>query len=120
MASVVRYSTGKNGGRNRILFSNPYNLERADGKSTPGLSRDRRNVSVQLSYDDGRTWPVRKAVEPGWSGYSDLAVASDGTVLLLYERGDDDAPRFRVEALTIARFPLAWLTDGTDMGTEKR
>lgn len=112
MASLVRYSTG----RNRILFSNPYNLERGDGKEVPGTPRDRRNVSVQLSYDEGKTWPVRKSIEPGWSGYSDLAVAQDGTVLLLYERGDFAADRFRSEALTLARFPLAWLTDGKDSG----
>jgi sialidase-1 len=120
MASLVRYSNAKSGGRNRILFANPYNLERGDGKNTAGLPRDRRNLSVQLSYDEGMTWPVRKSVEPGWSGYSDLAVAADGTVLLLYERGGESAPRFRVESLTIARFPLAWLTDGKDTGNTKR
>jgi sialidase-1 len=116
MASLVRYSTARSGGRNRILFSNPYNLERRDGKSVPGMPRDRRNVSVQLSYDEGKTWVVRKTIEPGWSGYSDLAVAHDGTVLLLYERGGADADRFRSDTLTLARFPLAWLTDGKDTG----
>jgi sialidase-1 len=116
MGSLVRYSTVRSGGRNRILFSNPYNQERRDGKAVPGMPRDRRNVSVQLSYDEGKTWPARKAIEPGWSGYSDLAVAHDGTVLLLYERGGTDADRFRSEALTLARFPLAWLTDGKDNG----
>jgi sialidase-1 len=114
MAGLVRYSTIKTGGRNRILFSNPYNLERRDGKNVPGMPRDRRNVSVQLSYDEGKTWAARKSIEPGWSGYSDLAVARDGTILLLYERGGANADRFRTEALTVARFPLAWLTDGKD------
>jgi sialidase-1 len=120
MAGLVRYSTVKNGGRNRILFSNPHNLERRDGRDTPGLSRERRNVSVQLSYDEGQTWPVRKTIEPGWSGYSDLAVARDGTVLLLYERGGLGDNAFRTEALTLARFPIAWLTDGKDTGTKSR
>jgi sialidase-1 len=112
MAGLVRYSTARNGGRNRILFSNPHNLERRDGKAEPGMPRDRRSVSVQMSYDEGKTWPVRKVIEPGWSGYSDLARTLDGTVLLLYERGDANADQFRADALTLARFPLEWLTDG--------
>lgn len=118
MGSLLRYSTGKSGGRYRILFSNPYNLHRKDGKQTPGTSRERRNVSVQLSYDEGQTWPVRKTVEPGWSGYSDLAVARDGTILLLYERGGLGDDVFRTQALTVARFDLAWLTDGKDQGSK--
>jgi sialidase-1 len=113
MAGLVRYSTATTtGGRNRILFSNPHNLERRDGKSEPGMPRDRRNVSVQMSYDEGKTWPVRKAIEPGWSGYSDLARTLDGIVLLLYERGDANAEQFRANALTLARFPIEWLTEG--------
>lgn len=114
MASLVRLSTKSKGGRDRILFSNPYNLERADGKAEPGASRDRKNVSVQLSYDEGQTWALRKTIEPGWSGYSDLAVASDGTILCLYERGDPSDTRFRPASLTLARFNLEWLSDGKD------
>lgn len=108
MGSLVRH------GRNRILFSNPHNLQRQDGKDAPGTPRDRRNVSVQMSTDDGATWAFRKTVEPSWSGYSDLAVARDGTVLLLYERGQPDAARFRADSLTLARFSIEWLTGGKE------
>jgi len=101
MGSMVR--AGK-----RILFSNPDNLERREGKAEEGKSRDRRNVSVQISYDEGRTYSVKKVIEPEWSGYSDLAAGADGTVYLLFERG----PRTR--ALTLARFNLEWLTEGKD------
>jgi sialidase-1 len=74
MASIVRYSlAGEARGRNRILFANPHWLERADGKAQPGFGRDRKNVSVKLSYDEGQTWPVSKSLEAGFSGYSDLA-----------------------------------------------
>jgi len=114
MASLVRLSTVSKGGRNRILFSNPYNLDRADGKAEPGGSRDRKNVSVLMSYDEGSTWAVRKTIEPNWSGYSDLAVAKDGTILCLYERGDPSDTRFRPASLTLARFNLEWLTDGKE------
>lgn len=120
MAGFARYSTVKDGNRNRLLFSNPDNLKRSDGKDAPGLSRERRNVTLRLSYDEGQTWPVHKPIEPGWSGYSDLAVSRDGTILLLYERGEPGREAFRADALTLARISLAWLTDGKDTGKKTR
>ena len=112
MAGLVRYSAKSSGGRNRILFSNPDNLSRADGKEEPGKNRDRQNVSVKLSYDEGRTWPVNKSVEPGASMYSDIAVTHAGTILCFY--GSGAKPGFAGDALTLARFNLEWLTDGKD------
>lgn len=118
MASIVRFSTEKDGGRNRILFANPDNLSRP-GNEKPGGSRDRKNVSVKLSYDEGKTWTVNKILEPGFSGYSDLAVTRDGTALCFYERGSvDGKSSTRTGLLTVARFNLEWLTDGKD--TAKR
>lgn len=113
MASTVRLSKGPED-RNRLLFANPHNLDRADGKVEPGKSRDRKNLSVKLSYDEGLSWPVSKILEPGASAYSDLAVASDGTILCLYERGRAEEPQNRYARLTLARFNLQWLTDGRD------
>ena len=49
----------------------PAQPRRADGKAKPGMSRDRKNLSIKLSYDEGQTWPVNKALEPGYSAYSD-------------------------------------------------
>jgi len=106
MASMVRLSEKPR--RNRILFSNPDNLSRADGNKKT-VRRDRKNLSVKLSYDEARTWPVNKVLEPASSSYSDLSVLPDGTILCLYERGAT-----RPEYLTLARFNLEWLTDGKD------
>ena len=75
-------------GKNRILFTNPDNLAREDGKEQEGKNRDRKNVSVKFSEDEGGTWPVTRVIEPGFSGYSDVAVAKDGTIRLA--GGDDD------------------------------
>ncbi|MFM8538643.1 MAG: exo-alpha-sialidase [Planctomycetaceae bacterium] len=121
MASIVRHSlAGGDGGRNRILFANPHWLERSDGKAKAGGSRDRKNVSIKLSYDEGRTWPISKPLEEGFSGYSDLAVLPDGTILCFYERGSIDGKDIYGTAwLTVARFNLAWLTDGADTGAAK-
>jgi sialidase-1 len=114
MAGIVRYSLGTKQPhtKNRILFSNPDCLDRADGKAEAGAKRDRKNLSVKLSYDEGKTWPVNKSVEPGPSMYSDIAVTKDGAILCLYGRGT--RPDFAGEMLTLARFNLEWLTDGKD------
>ncbi|HVU86686.1 MAG TPA: sialidase family protein [Pirellulales bacterium] len=112
MGSLLRLSTEKTGGRNRLLFVNPDNLSRADGKEAEGKSRDRRNLTVRLSYDEGETWPVARSVEPSWSAYSDLALAADGTILCFYGRSDKSD--FAGSHLCLARFDLEWLSDGRD------
>ncbi|MDX1948154.1 MAG: sialidase family protein [Pirellulaceae bacterium] len=120
MASIVRHSTTTTSDKNRIVFANPHNLDRADGKAKEGASRDRKNLSIKLSYDEGSTWGVNKPLEPGHSAYSDLAVLPAGTILCLYERGrsaDATQPKPTSYAyLTLARFNLEWLTDGKDGG----
>lgn len=113
MGGIVRYSLEKDGSRNRILFSNPDNLSRADGKEEAGKNRDRKNVSVKVSYDEGQSWAVNKAIEPGPSMYSDIAVTKSGTILCFYGRGEK--PGFAGESLRVARFNLEWLTDGKDV-----
>lgn len=97
-ASFIRYTTTRDGyARNRLLFANP-------------ASTKRENMTVRVSYDEGKTWPVSKVVHSGPAAYSCLAIASDGSICLLYERGKKSA----YEAITFARFNLAWLTDGKD------
>ncbi|HEX3716974.1 MAG TPA: sialidase family protein [Verrucomicrobiae bacterium] len=105
MASIVRLTAKPESDKNRLVFSNPDNLERADGKEKPGKSRDRKNLSIKLSYDEGETWPVNKALEPGASEYSDLAAMPDGTLLCFYSRKG---------MVTMAHFNLEWLTGGAD------
>jgi sialidase-1 len=112
MAGLVRLSRQPGSDKNRILFCNPDNLTVATGKETPGRNRDRKNVSIKLSYDEGQTWPVSKSVEPGWSAYSDIAVSRHGTILCFYGRGSK--PDFAGDRLTLARCNLPWLTDGKD------
>lgn len=75
----------------RILFSNPHNTD----------GRDRRNVSVHVSEDGGKTWKHRRAIESGLSGYTDLAADPDGSLYCLYEREG---------GLAIARFNAEWMT----------
>ena len=116
-ASLLRLSTSKTGGKNRLLFSNPDNLTRQDGKDLPG--KDRRNLTVRVSYDEGATWTVKKSLEPGVAGYSDLAVLPDGSILCLYETSSAAPPNGPLtRELMLARFNLEWLTDGSDSLTK--
>jgi sialidase-1 len=115
MGSIVRVSGGERSGKTRVAFANPNNLDREGGKAAVGKSRDRKNLTIKLSYDEGQTWPVSKALEPGWSGYSDLAVLPGGTILCFYERGSrDNKSGTNTAALTVARLNLEWLTGGKD------
>ena len=79
-----------------LLFSNPHTQP-----TEPGGKSARENLSIKLSRDDGKTWPVNKTLDAGPSAYSDLAVLPDGTVVCLYEKASD---------IVAARFNLEWLT----------
>jgi len=109
MGGIVRYN---HDGKSLILFSNPHNLEKTKGKAEPGKSRDRKNVSVKISRDEAQTWPVNKAIEPGSSMYSDMAVTHSGTILCFYGRSGNSTgvAAFAGGRLTLARFNLVWLT----------
>lgn len=107
-ASLFRLSFKRSGGKSRLLFANPANLTRADGK--PEIWKDRKNLTVRVSYNDGQTWAAERAIEPGSSGYADLAALPDGSVLCLYEAGGT----FPNECVLLAHFDMAWLTNGKD------
>jgi len=93
-----------------IVFSNPHNLDISGKNPQPGDSRDRKNLSVKLSYDEALTWPHDRVLEPDFSGYSDLAALPDGTILCLYERGSTDGKDiYRSKYITFARFTEEWV-----------
>jgi len=104
-ASLIRYTDVRDGfTRDRLLFVNPANTKK------------RVNLTIRLSYDEGKTWPISKVIYPGPSSYSCLTVLKDGTIGLLYENGRKSA----YEKLTFARFDLQWLTNGRDRITKRK
>ena len=93
-ASFLRYSAVDAGGkRDRLLFSNP------------AVTRGRTRMTVRLSYDEGKTWPVSRLLHAGPAAYSCLTRLPDGDVGCLYEAGEKHA----YETIVFERFRVDWL-----------
>ena len=69
------------------------------GPGGPG----RKALTLRVSRDEGKTWPMAKVLHKGPSAYSDLAVLPDGSICCLYEADG-------YKKITFARLPLTWLT----------
>ena len=70
----------------------------------------RERVTVWASLDGGKTWPVKRLVDGGRSGYSSLSVGrhgtpSEGWIYLHYEHDP-------FKGSHMARFNLSWLLEG--------
>ena len=96
MASLLAMP-GKSPG---LLFSAPrtVGIDKA-GKEAPGKRGKRENLTVMLSEDDGKTWPVRRTIEAGPSAYADLG--ADGRLIYCLYEGS--------AGIRLARFELGWL-----------
>jgi sialidase-1 len=96
-------------GKGQLLFCNP-DSSTSGGKS---LGKPRKNLTVRLSDDGGKSWPISRVIEPGIAGYCDLAASPDGTTIYcLFERGGLKGNMFHTEFLSLARFPISWLKSG--------
>jgi len=95
-ASIIRYSSLKAGDdKNPLLFANANS------------SQGRVNMTVRISYDEGRTWSTGKTVYAEGSAYSSMTVLANGEVGLVFEKD------FYSECAFV-KFSLEWLTDGKD------
>ncbi|MEG2157789.1 MAG: sialidase family protein [Bacteroidaceae bacterium] len=97
---ILNYtSTLDNFNKNRMLHSLCFN------------SGARKNVSMLISYDEGKTWPYRKSICPESSAYSTFTILPDGTIGMYYEDGTHGGTAYE---MVFVRFSVNWLTDGTD------
>jgi len=95
-ASIIRYTSVKDGyEKNRLLFANANS------------AKGRVNMTVRISYDEGKTWSEGKTVYEGSSAYSSLTVLENGDIGLFFEKDKHTKNVF-------ASFSLDWLTDGED------
>lgn len=92
-ASVLRLSTLTADGKSPVLFSNPAGVKR-------------EKLTVRLSDDHCRTWPVSLVLWPGPAAYSDLVELADGTVGCLFECGEKSP----YEAIAFSRLTLERVT----------
>ena len=93
-------------GRDILVFSNI---------DTPNPKREK--ATVWASFDGGKTWPVKRLVFDGPSGYSSLnagrpGTASEGWIFLHFEGGPSKGG-------CVARFNLSWLLEGESTGDGK-
>ena len=125
--SMCRFSMQPFQTKNRMLFCNPDSRQDpwvAAKASTPrsAKNRHRTNLTVRMSYDEGVTWPVSKAIDPGISGYSDLAVTPDGMIHCFYEGGSISGTgnsQYKNTHMSVVSFDLQWLTNGKDFLDKK-
>lgn len=80
-------------GRTLLLHSLPYGKERKD-------------VTVFVSFDEGKTWPVRRTIVPYPSAYSSLCQLPDGTIGLYVEEAFNDGVNY---SMVFYNFSLEWL-----------
>ena len=95
-ASFIRYTSTKNGFlKNRLIFSN------ANSKNM------RENLTIKISYDEGKTWKYSKSVYAGEAAYSSLSILKNGDIGVFFEKDNYKENVF-------AKITLDWLTDGAD------
>ena len=96
-ASLLRITDPRDPKMKPLMFCNPNSHE------------SRKDGTVRLSFDEGRTWPVSRLLVPGTFKYNCLAQLPDGTLLCLFERGASKTP-----SVTLARFTMDWVTGGKE------
>lgn len=102
-ASVIRVNYQ---GKDVLLFAgpvgpNPYALDGSYTIEYPWAER-RVNGVLFASIDNGKTWPFRRLLVPGWFAYSSLVELADGDIGLVFEANDHHDIR-------MLRFSLDWL-----------
>ena len=76
MASLLKVRASENALKQDILlFSNP-----ADAK-------ERKNITIQMSLDGGKTWTTGHQIHAGPAAYSDIVMVSDTHLGVFYENG---------------------------------
>jgi sialidase-1 len=105
-ASIISLPSQTATGKPLLLFSNP------DSEAIKGVGKNefraRQNLTVRSSDNDGVTWNTAKVIDPGVTGYSDLA-ATNGMIYIVYEGGSIRGSDTNNAHLVFARFNTAWL-----------
>ncbi len=82
--------------------------------SHPNKVDKREGLTVSLSTDGGKTWPVSKLVYAYGAQYSDLVQLKDGTIGLMYEKKNNHPESTLVAGISFVRFELDWLMENME------
>jgi Neuraminidase (sialidase) len=74
--------------------------------SQPADEKKRKDLTIRMSKNEGKTWELSKLLEPGAATYSDLALLPDETVICLYGHGGTG---HMPNTVSLARFNKEWL-----------
>lgn len=107
--SMLRYNT--DAPNRRIIFLNPNGTDK------------RCNMTVRISYDDGVTWPISRALFSSANcdyaastvvhgGYSSMAKTADYCVGTLLEYNENVSVVGSHKSITFRKFNLAWILNG--------
>lgn len=94
-ASLTRYSTTREGKAHNVLLHTLLH------------SAKRERLTLFLSDDDGRSWPVSRVICEGEAAYSELVVFPDGSIGIISE--ENDRPAYDIY---FTRVSLEWLMKG--------
>ena len=96
-AGLVRFTKEDNDGRSILLYSGPTGSKRGTEKYL-----ERSRLPVRASFDEGKTWPIARIITEGYAGYSDLAIAKDGTILCVYGVDTFDASKSKHNVIRLS------------------
>ncbi len=58
--------------------------------SNPACQQSRTNMTVRISYDEGKSWKIKNVLHEGPAAYSNLVALPNGNLACLYEGGAKD------------------------------
>jgi sialidase-1 len=70
------------------LIAFKHGKKRALAFSNPASQKSRTNMTVRISYDQGKTWKLTNAIHPGPAAYSNMVQLPNGNLACLYEAGE--------------------------------
>ncbi len=99
-ASIIRYGFKNDStDQNRILFVNAND------------AKERKNLTVKISFDEGKSWSAGKTIYAGNSAYSSISILANGNLGVLFEKDT-------YNTIAFTQFTLQLLTDGKDLHRE--
>ena len=67
----------------------------------PGNPKERRDLTILLSFDEGMSWPIKQLLRKGTAAYSDLIKLDAERLGVLYETGKKLYGEIRFEVVDV-------------------